>query len=85
MVLVVVLALGACGTDGTETNAPTTDVETTIGADDDVADEQEELFPDVLEVEVTPVDDGRYEVAVTLSSPHDTPERYADAWRVLDE
>ncbi len=46
--LVAVLALGACGTDGTETNAPTTDVETTIGADDDVADEQEERFPDVL-------------------------------------
>ena len=22
---------------------------------------------------------------VTLSSPYDTPERYADAWRVLDD
>lgn len=83
--LAAVFALGACGTDGTETNAPTTDVETTIGADGDVADEQDGLFPDVLEVEVTPVDDGRYEVAVTLSSPYDTPERYADGWRVLDE
>lgn len=48
VVLAAVLALGACGTDGTETNAPTTDVETTIGADDDVADEQEELFPALL-------------------------------------
>ncbi|MDZ7675341.1 MAG: hypothetical protein U5K30_09765 [Acidimicrobiales bacterium] len=83
MVLAAVLALGACGTDERETKAPTTDAETTIGGD--VANEQEALFPDVLEVEVTPVGDGRYEVAVTLSSPYDTPERYADAWRVLDE
>ncbi len=41
------------------------------------------LFPDVVEVELNPGADGTYTVAVTLSSPYDSPERYADAWRLL--
>lgn len=44
---------------------------------------EEALLPDVLAVELTRTGDGVYRVAVTLSSPYDTPERYADAWRVL--
>lgn len=30
-----------------------------------------------------PTDDGRYLVSATLCSAYDTPDRYADAWRVL--
>ncbi|GEM_PF-371158 len=41
-------------------------------------------FPDVLKVVLTRQSDGLYDVAVTLSSPYDTPERYADGWRVMD-
>jgi len=41
-------------------------------------------FPDILAVELRPQGDRVYDVAVTLSSPYDTPERYADGWRVLD-
>lgn len=41
-------------------------------------------FPDVLEVELRPAGERSYDVAVTISSPYDTPERYADGWRVLD-
>ena len=41
-------------------------------------------FPDVLEVQLRPQSDGTYDVAVTLSSPYDTAQRYADGWRVLD-
>ena len=41
-------------------------------------------FPDVLAVELRPQGDRVYDVAVTLSSPYDTPQRYADGWRVLD-
>ena len=41
------------------------------------------LYPDVLGVELTQTGEGVYRIAVTLSSPYDTPERYADAWRVL--
>lgn len=42
-------------------------------------------FPDVLAVELRPVGEQTYDVVVTISSPYDTPQRYADGWRVLDE
>lgn len=41
-------------------------------------------FPDVLEVRLETVGDGTYDVFVTLSSPYDTPQRYADGWQTLD-
>jgi len=40
-------------------------------------------FPDVLSATITPESDGTYTLNVTMSSPYDTPERYADGWRVL--
>lgn len=40
-------------------------------------------FPDVVAVQSSRDDDGSWTFAVTLSSPYDSPERYADAWRVL--
>lgn len=42
-------------------------------------------FPKVLAVNVTFVKNASWRFNVTLSSPYDTPERYADAWRVLDD
>jgi hypothetical protein len=42
----------------------------------------EQLYPDVIEVEVARSGEGGYRFDVTISSPYDTPERYADAWRV---
>ncbi len=44
----------------------------------------DDRFPDVIAVQLRPAGERVYEVAVTLSSPYDTPERYADGWRVLD-
>jgi hypothetical protein len=41
-------------------------------------------YPDILEVELRPLGDRMYDVVVTMSSPYDTPGRYADGWRVLD-
>ena len=41
-------------------------------------------FPEVLDVKATPIKDANWRFAVTLSSTYDTPQRYADAWRVLD-
>jgi hypothetical protein len=41
-------------------------------------------FPDVLAVELRPAGARVYDVVVTISSPYDTPDRYADGWRVLD-
>ncbi|WP_372958187.1 hypothetical protein [Marinobacter sp.] len=39
-------------------------------------------YPDVVDVAVTEEGDGRYRFDVTLSSPYDTHERYADAFRI---
>ena len=43
-----------------------------------------EKFPEVTAVEVVPVEGEGFRFNVTLSSPYDSPARYADAWRVLD-
>ena len=41
-------------------------------------------FPDVQSAELTATGEERtFDVAVTISSPYDTPERYADGWRLL--
>lgn len=47
------------------------------------SDAEEELFPDVLAAVVEAEPGGTFRVSATLSSPYDSPERYADAWRVL--
>lgn len=47
--------------------------------------ESDDRFPDVVAVELRPTGADRiFDVAVTISSPYDTPARYADGWRVLD-
>jgi hypothetical protein len=38
-------------------------------------------FPDVVDVQVERAGD-TYTFTVTISSPYDTPERYADGWRI---
>ena len=42
-------------------------------------------FPEVLEVAAVPNDKSKWHFSVTLSSAYDSPNRYADAWRVLDD
>ena len=46
--------------------------------------ESADRFPDVVAVDLRPRGERRYDLAVTLSSPYDSPQRYADGWRVLD-
>lgn len=41
------------------------------------------LYPDVVGVEAERDDDGTWTFSVTLSSPYDSPARYADGWRVI--
>ena len=43
----------------------------------------ETLFPDVLAAEATTTDGTTFDFSATLSSAYDSPERYADAWRIL--
>jgi hypothetical protein len=45
------------------------------------ADDQR--FPDIVGVKVRAKGPGLYDFDVTVSSPYDTPRRYADAFRVL--
>jgi hypothetical protein len=66
----VLLGLGGCsgGADGTD-RAVTEEV-------------SEQRYPDVLEAELEPSGDG-WRLSATISSPYDSPDRYADAFRVL--
>jgi hypothetical protein len=44
---------------------------------------EQTFFPDVVAARATQQADGTWRFDVTLSSPYDSPDRYADAWRVL--
>ncbi len=50
--------------------------------DDDAASAPGQQFPDIVDVAVTPEGD-TFRFDVTVSSPYDTPERYASAWRIV--
>ena len=41
------------------------------------------VFPDVVEATIATEDGGTYRFDVTISSPYDSAEQYADAWRVM--
>ncbi|PXX98332.1 hypothetical protein [Halomonas sp. LBP4] len=45
--------------------------------------DEAQRFPDVVGVEVTEAGENSFDFDVTLSSPYDSPSRYADAFRVL--
>lgn len=40
-------------------------------------------FPNVIDVRVHARSDSRFDFDATISSPYDTPQRYADAFRVM--
>jgi hypothetical protein len=42
-----------------------------------------DLYPDVTAAKVRASGTARFDFDVTISSPYDTPERYADAFRVV--
>jgi len=46
------------------------------------ADAAAQKFPDVLAAKVRAAGPDRFDFDVTVSSPYDTPQRYADAFRV---
>jgi len=43
---------------------------------------ENQKYPDVVDVMVQARGENRFDFDVTLSSPYDTPQRYADAFRV---
>lgn len=98
--LAAALAIGtvACGSDGgsdATSQAPVgsmvgSAVGSIVGSTTGVASEGEtaatddvQRFPDVIEATAARVGDG-WTFSATISSPYDSAERYADAWRVVD-
>jgi hypothetical protein len=90
LALAVPIALVACGdddegaspADAPGSSSPASSVhraspDTALVAGDDV-----QRYPDVVAAEATRDGDG-WTFAVTISSPYDSPDRYADAWRVV--
>lgn len=74
LVGLVAMLLAGCGDSPDETFEPATAPNPSNA---------EQLYPDVVAVEISQDGEGTYRLDVTVSSPYDTPERYADAWRVL--
>lgn len=44
---------------------------------------KEQKYPDVIDVRVHARSDNRFDFGAMISSPYDTPQRYADASRVM--
>lgn len=76
MALVTLLAGAACGGSETSpsTSAPVGDLTSSTTA--------LQQFPDIIDVAVSAQSDGTYTFEVTVSSPYDSAEQYADAWRI---
>ncbi len=71
-------------TDSTQPTDETGSAEAAQEADDAApAGDAEELFPDVINATAELDGDGTWTISATLSSPYDSPERYADAWQVI--
>lgn len=83
LAFMLVLMVGACSEGDSSSADSGASSQTSDSPDSDGAGE--EMFPDIVEVEVTRDDAQTASFAVTVSSPYDSPQRYADGWRVLDQ
>lgn len=83
--LATLVALGAvgCGSSSDGATDPSGADTTEAPADGTSTNASDQQFPDIVEATATETD-GTWTFAVTVSSPYDTPERYADGWRVMD-
>ena len=73
-IILLIAVLAGCGSQNGvgEATPPTTN-----------SPSSPQQYPDVVSVDVDVEGDGTYRFEVTISSPYDSPERYADAWRIL--
>jgi len=78
LALVLMATLAGCSDDGDSAEPATT---ATTEATTSAASGQ--MFPDVVSAVARRTGGGTWEFSVTVSSPYDSDERYADAWRVL--
>lgn len=70
---------GTTPTDDTSVDETSTEEDPPVDAE---AGTEAQRFPDVIDAELEPQGDA-WRLDATLSSPYDTPERYADAFRAL--
>ncbi|MGZ0710423.1 hypothetical protein ACWPKO_19005 (plasmid) [Coraliomargarita sp. W4R53] len=81
--IVLIAALLTSCAVGTETDtAPAQSSSSTASAIETSQSAGSQEFPDVVDAVLTANGD-EYTIAVTISSPYDSAERYADGWRVL--
>ncbi|MDX1621657.1 MAG: hypothetical protein R3320_11745 [Nitriliruptorales bacterium] len=78
MLLVAMLLLGCAGDDNSSDPQATVDPPTSTAT----AGNTTNRYPDVVDAEVTKEGD-TWTVSATISSPYDSDDRYADAFRVL--
>jgi hypothetical protein len=79
----VLLVHTACG--GGQQSTEAGDGETTAPAAAgaaDAGDASDQKYPDIVDAKLEPTGE-TWTLEVTVSSPYDSPERYADGWRVL--
>lgn len=76
------IALAACSSDGpADTSTEQTPVPSSSSSTS-TSTSTEQMFPDVVGATAT-ANGNMWTVSATLSSPYDSPARYADAWRVV--
>lgn len=88
---VLTLGVAACASSDDATSPPATTTPTTTTEADlepgtasaESAATATSSHPDIIAARASREDAGTWRFDVTVSSPYDTPERYADAWRVL--
>lgn len=76
--VLALLTLAACGAQTSQETSGEGQSETTT-----TGQSGGQKYPDVREAELERSGDDTWSLSVTISSPYDSPERYADGWRVL--
>ncbi len=82
LLLSAALLAGACSDSSSVADTDTSTSSSTSTSTAQADEQPEQLFPDVVDVQATSDGDNKWTFAVTLSSPYDSPSRYADSWRV---
>lgn len=75
--IVVALVLAGCGGAVEGTGG------TTGRASAAASDTAGQRYPDIVGVAIMAAGEDTFDLTVTVSSPYDSPDRYADGWRVL--
>ncbi|MGI8730003.1 MAG: hypothetical protein ACR2LK_08460 [Solirubrobacteraceae bacterium] len=85
LALLTAALVAGCGDsddDSAGAQAQTSDIPTLTEPSGSKQAEDFTTFPDIVSAELKQTGDS-YTASVTVSSPYDSPERYADGWRVL--